>query len=94
MPHPPQHLDSFHDNNLGNLGQSPQNSALDLKHFLNFCSACVGAAENENISAAQTEHLKWYWTLGIGIYRIQEMMRERHYKDPDGRMCGDARCMF
>ncbi len=23
--------------------------------------------------------------LGIGMYRIQEMMRERHYADPDGR---------
>jgi hypothetical protein len=45
----------------------------------------VGAAENENISAAQTELLKWHWKLGIGIYHIQEMMRERHYEDPDGR---------
>ena len=45
----------------------------------------MGAAENENISAAQTELLKWHWKLGIGIYRIQEMMRERHYEDPDGR---------
>ena len=78
-------LDSFHDNDLGNLGRSPQNSALDLKHFSNFCSACVGAAENENISAAQTELLKWHWTLDIGIYCIQEMMCERHYEDPDGR---------
>jgi hypothetical protein len=45
----------------------------------------VGAAENENISAEQKELLKWHWKLGIGIYRIQEMMRERHYEDPDGR---------
>jgi hypothetical protein len=45
----------------------------------------VGAAENENISAAQTELLKWHWKLGIGKYRIQEMMRKRHYEDPDGR---------
>ena len=45
----------------------------------------MGAAENENISAAQTELLKWHWKLGIGIYRIQEMMRERHCEDPDGR---------
>jgi hypothetical protein len=42
----------------------------------------VGAAENENISAAQKELLKWHWILSIGMYRIQEMMRERH---PDGR---------
>ena len=78
-------LDFFHDNDLGNLGRSPQNSVLDSEHFSNFCGACVGAAENENISAAQTELLKWHWKLGIGIYRIQEMMRERHYEDPDGR---------
>jgi hypothetical protein len=78
-------LDLFHDNDLGNLGRSPQNSVLDSEHFSNFCGACVGAAENENISAAQTELLKWHWKLGIGIYRIQEMMRERHYEDPDGR---------
>jgi hypothetical protein len=45
----------------------------------------VGAAENENISAAQKVLLKWHWKLGIGMYRIQEMMRERHYEDPDGR---------
>jgi len=36
----------------------------------------VGAAENENISAVQKELLKWHWKLGIGMYRIQEMMRE------------------
>jgi hypothetical protein len=45
----------------------------------------VGAAENENISAAQKELLKWHWKLGIEMYRIQEMMRERHCEDPDGR---------
>ena len=85
MPHPPKCPGLFHDNDLGNLGRSPQNSVLDSEHFSNFCGACVGAAENENISAAQTELLKWHWKLGIGIYRIQEMMRERHCEDPDGR---------
>ena len=78
-------LDFFHDNDLGNLGRSPRNSVLDSEHFSNFCGACVGAAENENISPAQKELLKWHWKLGIGMYCIQEMMRERHYEDPDGR---------
>ena len=78
-------LDFFHDNDLGNLGQSPRHSVLDSEHFLKFCGACVGAAENENMSPAQIELLKWHWKLGIGMYRIQEMMRERHYEDPDGR---------
>jgi hypothetical protein len=39
----------------------PRNGVLDLEQFSNFCGACVGAAENENISAAQTELLKWHW---------------------------------
>jgi len=78
-------LDFLHDNDLGNLGRSPRNGVLDLEQFSNFCGACVGAAENKNISAAQTELLKWHWKLGIGIHRIQEMMREQHYEDPDGR---------
>jgi len=78
-------LDFLHDNNLGDLGRSPRNSVLDSEHFSNFCGACVGAAENVNNSAAQKEILKWHWKLGIGIYHIQEMMRERHYEDPDGR---------
>ena len=77
----PNALDFFHDNDLGNLGP-PLNSVLDSEHFSNFCGACVEAAENENISAAQTELLKWHWKLGIGIYRIQEMMHERHDEDP------------
>jgi len=52
---------------------------------LNFCGACVGAAENENISPAQKELLKWHWKFDIGKYRIQEMMHGCHYEDPDGR---------
>ncbi len=44
----------------------------------------MGAAENENISAAQKELLKWHWKVVIGMYRIQEMMCECHYDNPDG----------
>ncbi len=43
----------------------------------------MGAAKNENISAPQKD--KWYWKSGIGMYCIQEMMREPHYEDSDGR---------
>jgi hypothetical protein len=77
-------LDFFHDNDLGNLGRSPRNSVLDSEHFSNFV-VLVWELPRMKISAAQTELLKWHWKLGIGIYRIQEMMRERHYEDPDGR---------
>jgi hypothetical protein len=38
-------LDLFHDNDLGNLGQSPQNSVLDSELFLEFlwylCGSCL-----------------------------------------------------
>ena len=67
-------MDFVHDNDLGNLGRSPRHSVLDSEHFSKFCGACVGAAENENISPAQKELLKWHWKLGIGMYRIQEMI--------------------
>jgi hypothetical protein len=78
-------LDFFHDNDLGNLEQSPRNSVLDLNQFWNFCGTCVGAVENENISVAQKKLLKWHLKLGIGMYRIQEMLRKQHYEDPDGK---------
>jgi hypothetical protein len=48
-----------------------------LEHFLNFCGACVGAAENKNISPAQKELLKWHWKLGIGIAIMKIQMKER-----------------
>jgi hypothetical protein len=35
---------------------------------------------------AQKELLKWHWKMGIGMYCIQEMIRERHYVDPDGML--------
>jgi len=63
-------LNFSHDIDLVNLRQSPQKSVLHSEHFSNFCGACVGAAKNENISAAQNELLKWHWKLGIGIYSI------------------------
>ncbi len=79
-------LDFFHDNDLGNLGHSPQFSTLDVEHFSNFCGACMGAAANENVLDTQKELLKWHWKFGIGMYCIQEMMHECHYEDPDGTM--------
>jgi hypothetical protein len=74
-------LDFFHDNHLGNLGHSSQFSTLDLEHCLNFGGACVGATANDNVSVTQKELLKWHRKLGIGMYCIQEMIREHHYKE-------------
>ena len=38
-------LDFFHDNDLGNLGLSPQNSVLDLEHFSNLWCLCGSRQE-------------------------------------------------
>jgi hypothetical protein len=47
---------------------------------------CVGGSENENLTMAQKELLLWHWRLGIGMQRIQTMMRNRTFEDPFGRM--------
>ena len=47
---------------------------------------CVGGHDNENLSMAQKELLLWHWSLGIGMQRIQKMMRNRTFEDPIGRM--------
>jgi hypothetical protein len=49
-----------------------------------FSGPCVGTTKNVNLSAPQKELLHWHWTLGIIMSCIQEMMRERHYVEPDG----------
>ena len=52
---------------------------------LNLVLQCVGDVENENLSAAQRELLLWHWKLGIGMQRIQAMMRDQLYEDHLGR---------
>ncbi len=59
-------------------------SRIGPEHYNRFCGPCVGATGNENLSAPQKELLKWLWKLGISMYRIQEMMCERHYEEPNG----------
>jgi hypothetical protein len=52
-----------------------------------FSSApCVGGPENENLSMPQKELLLWHWKLGIGMQRVQTMMRKRTFEDPFGRV--------
>ena len=53
-------------------------------HYTNFSGSCVGISNNKNRSTPQKELLKWHWKLGISMYRIQEMMREWHYEEPNG----------
>ena len=47
---------------------------------------CVGGRENENLSMPQKELLLWHWKLGIGMQRVQTMMRKRTFEDPFGRI--------
>jgi hypothetical protein len=46
---------------------------------------CVGGLANENLSHSQKELLLWHWRLGVGMQRIQAMMRNRTFEDPFGR---------
>ncbi len=47
---------------------------------------CVGGHENKKLSMPQKELLLWHWKLGIGMQRVQSMMRKRTFEDPFGRM--------
>ena len=50
-----------------------------------FICPCVGTEENTNLSGPQKELLTWHWKLGVGMQRIQEMMRETKAIDDAGR---------
>ena len=49
------------------------------------CFPSIGDAENSNLNSPQKELLLWHWKLGIGMQRIQELMRERTYEEPLGQ---------
>ena len=51
---------------------------------------CVSAGNNQNLSAAQKELLLWHWKLGIGMKRVQSLMRERVMKDDNNNPGGDV----
>ena len=77
-------LDFFQDTSFEDRRICAPLSHIGPEHYNRFCGPCVGANGNENLSAPQKELLKWHWKLGISMYRIQEMMRERHYEEPNG----------
>jgi hypothetical protein len=77
-------LDFFQESTLQDLCICAPLGFTGPEHFSHFCGPCVGTTENENLSAPQKELLKWHWKLGISMYRIQEVMRERHYEEPGG----------
>ncbi len=49
------------------------------------CFPFVGDSENANLTSPQRELLLWHWKLGISMYRVQELMRERTYEEPLGQ---------
>ncbi len=46
---------------------------------------CVGGLVNKNLTMAQKKLLLWHWKLGIGMQRLQAMMRSHTFEDPFGR---------
>ena len=49
------------------------------------CFPCVGDSENKNLTSPQRELLLWHWKLGINMYRVQELMRQRTFEEPLGQ---------
>jgi hypothetical protein len=49
------------------------------------CFPCIGDSENENLISPQTELLLWHWKLGINMYWVQELTRERTFEEPLGQ---------
>ena len=49
------------------------------------CFPSIGDSENSNLTNPQKELLLWHWKLGIGMQRIQELMRDRTYEEPLGQ---------
>jgi hypothetical protein len=39
---------------------------------------------NNNLSGPQRELIQWHSKLCINMNHVQELMRDRHYKIPDG----------
>ncbi len=52
------------------------------------CFPCVGNSENKNLTSPQTQRelLLWHWKLSINMYWVQELMRERTFEEPIGKL--------
>lgn len=44
----------------------------------------VATDDNKNLTSAQKELLLWHWRLGIGMQRVQELMRVVEVEEPNG----------
>ncbi len=70
---------------FANVSVNQNLSTLSRKQHPVSSFPCVGGLKNENLSKSQKELLLWYWKLGIGMQRLQAMMRNRIFEDPFGR---------
>jgi hypothetical protein len=49
------------------------------------CFPCVSNSENNDLTSSQRELLLWHWKLGINVYQVQKIMRERTFEEPLGK---------
>jgi hypothetical protein len=49
------------------------------------CFPCFGNSGNKNLTSPQRELLLWHRKLGINMYQVQEVMRERTFEEPLGK---------
>ena len=52
-------------------------------HFSQLWGPCVGSSENQNMTDIPKELLIWNWKLGISMYHIQELMKEKKIEEPN-----------
>jgi hypothetical protein len=50
------------------------------------CFPCVGNSENKNLTSPQRKLLLWHWKLGINMYWVQELMHDRTFEEPLGKL--------
>ena len=48
------------------------------------CYKTVADVSNNNLSGPQRELIQWHSKLCINMNHVQELMRNRHYKTPNG----------
>ena len=73
-----------------NFGRWKMDCAAVEDEYDHYCGSVghsmpsVGIGDNQNLSSAQKELLLWHWKLGIGMKRIQELMKVVEVKEPSG----------
>ena len=56
----------------------------EYQRFSRICGSCLGDDKNLNLNGPQKELLCWHWKLGIGMDRVQRLMRPHKTEDPQG----------